>query len=203
MPVLDELLTDGTRYVSAFANGPYTRSSIPAFRASQLLAYDQLDRTTTVASVLEESGVTTAAMGTQTGIGLADGEFDFGETIDLGRDEYHDRATVESSLADLVGQRLSSTAVSVSDRLQSMGATGVNARHRTAYRRLFEGTGFTDLGYTSAEAVPDRAIDWVETQASEPFFLWVHYMEAHRPYGSMTRTPPTSMDRSPKSVSSG
>jgi hypothetical protein len=50
------------------------------------------------------------------------------------------------------------------------------------YNKLFSG-GFTFLGYTKAEKVTDRALSWVESHANEDFFLWIHYMETHRPYG--------------------
>lgn len=35
--------------------------------------------------------------------------------------------------------------------------------------------------YLNAASVTDRAIDWLEG-AEEPFFLWIHYMDAHTPY---------------------
>lgn len=183
MPVLDELVDTGTRFENAFANGPYTRISVPSLLTSEYLAYDDLERTPTVASLLQDEGVPTAVIGTQTGIGLVDGEFGFEETIDLGRDDYHEEATAETSALERVEQQLSSLAVSVSDWLQANGANEVNKRLRGAYRTLFGGMGFNHLGYTSAEAVTDRAIEWLNDHDSESFFLWVHYMEAHRPYG--------------------
>jgi len=37
-------------------------------------------------------------------------------------------------------------------------------------------------GETSAKAINDKAIPWLEREAKEPFFLWVHYTEPHAPY---------------------
>jgi arylsulfatase A-like enzyme len=37
--------------------------------------------------------------------------------------------------------------------------------------------------YESADVVTNRAIDVIEKTNEEPFFLWIHYMEPHRPYG--------------------
>ncbi|QKY19776.1 sulfatase [Halolamina sp. CBA1230] len=189
MPVLDELLDGGTRFENAFANAPYTRISVPSLLTSEYLAYDDLERTPTIASRLEDEDITTAVIGTQTGIGLVDGDFNFGETIDLGRDSYHEEANTETSAMKRVQQELSSLAVSASDWLQAKGATGVNKRLRGIYRTFFGGMGFNHLGYTSAEKVTDRAIEWVNEHASEPFFLWLHYMEAHRPYGVHDENP--------------
>ncbi len=36
--------------------------------------------------------------------------------------------------------------------------------------------------FPSAETVTTRALEWVTQQTHKPFFLWVHYMDAHRPY---------------------
>jgi len=58
---------------------------------------------------------------------------------------------------------------------------------------LNSGGGFRYLGYTSAEEVTDRAISWLEQNHDREFFLWIHYMEAHRPFGVHDPSP-TYMD---------
>jgi arylsulfatase A-like enzyme len=42
---------------------------------------------------------------------------------------------------------------------------------------------FTELlnSYPRADVITDRAIDWLKSR-SRPFFLWLHYMDAHQPY---------------------
>lgn len=35
----------------------------------------------------------------------------------------------------------------------------------------------------------DRAIEWVDDHADDSFFIWIHYMEAHRPYGVHDENP--------------
>ncbi|HZQ08225.1 MAG TPA: sulfatase [Anaerolineae bacterium] len=35
--------------------------------------------------------------------------------------------------------------------------------------------------YTPAEKLTARALEWLTTQARAPFFLWLHYMDAHHP----------------------
>lgn len=122
---------------------------MPSLLTSGYLAYDDLARTPTVGSIFKYAGVTTAVVGTQTGIGLVDGEFGFGETIDFGRDEYHKEATAETSATEQLGQTVSSVAVSASDWLRTVGANRVNKRLRGVYRTFFGGMG-SDTSATRA-----------------------------------------------------
>ena len=45
----------------------------------------------------------------------------------------------------------------------------------------FLGAGFLCPPYLDAASITDRALTWLET-APQPFFLWLHYMDAHWPY---------------------
>lgn len=36
--------------------------------------------------------------------------------------------------------------------------------------------------FPSAEAIVDRALAWLKTEARKPFFLWLHLMDPHSPY---------------------
>ncbi len=181
MPVLDRLTETGTRFDAAFSNAPYTRISIPSFQTSQFLAYEDVGRYPTIASILGDHDVKTAAIGTQTGVGLIDGDFDFAENLDLGRDEYYEDANNDQSLGDRVTHRIDRVAARVGPLLRK--AEPVYEVVNDAYRRLFPTPDFQYLGYTSAEEVTDTAVSWLESNADEDFFLWIHYMEAHRPYG--------------------
>lgn len=181
MPALDRLTSAGTKFESAFSNAPYTRISIPSFQTSRFLAYENIDEFPTVASVLDGHGVKTAAIGTQTGMGLIDGDFDFADNIDLGRDEYYEDANSDRSFSNRLTHKVDRVAARVGPVLR--GAEPVYRVVNDAYRRLVPTPDFQYLGYTSAEEVTDTAISWLESNRNEEFFLWVHYMEAHRPYG--------------------
>jgi arylsulfatase A-like enzyme len=183
MPVLDDLVDAGTKFQAAFSNGTYTRISVPSFQTSRYLAYENLDAIPKLAPILEGAGTETAVIGTQTGIGLVHGGFEYGETIDLGRDEYYDEANRDRSASDLILYRVNKIASKVSQGLQRRGADRVYDLLKRPYRRLYPETPFEHSGYTSAEIVTNRVIDWFEEKEHEDFFLWVHYMEAHRPYG--------------------
>lgn len=183
MPVLDELVEGGTIFKNAFANAPYTRISVPAIQTSRYLAYDNLEQLPTVGSVLSDNGVTTAIVGTQTGIGLVDGEFEYDETVDLGRDEFHDEANASRPLTERVGRQVDRVAETVGETLRNHGAEGILTVLRKPYNMINPSGGFRYLGYTSAADVTDHAIQWLDEHAERDFFLWIHYMEAHRPFG--------------------
>jgi arylsulfatase A-like enzyme len=183
MPALDRVADEGTVFEAAFANAPYTRISIPSFMASQHLAYRSLQDFPTIPTVLAANGIRTAVVGTQTGIGLVDGDFGFEETIDLGRDEYHDESIARHSIGARFAHHVNRGATQISRLLQWKGADRLYRLLEAPYNAVFGNSGFSYSGYTSAEAVTDRALEWVRANADTDFFLWLHYMEGHRPYG--------------------
>ena len=183
MPVLNDLTGEGTLFSSAFSNGTYTRISVPSFQTSRYLAYENLDTVDKLAPVLESGGVETAVIGTQTGIGLVHGGFEYGETFDLGRDENFEEANTDRPLLELITYRINKGASWISQQLQRHGADRLYNLLKKPYRKLYPETPFQFSGYTNAEVVTDRVIDWFEDKNRDDFFLWVHYMEAHRPYG--------------------
>jgi arylsulfatase A-like enzyme len=179
MPVLDDLTAEGARFEQAFSNGPYTRVSIPSFHTSRYLAYGDVGAFPTMASVLSNAGVQTASIGTCTGIRLMKGEFRYDEMIDLGHDEMDDATSTGQRMALGINE----AAASVSEWLQARGMTGVYRVLKQPYDAVVgESRPERVKPYTSAERVTDRAIEWLDA-ANGDFFLWLHYMEAHRPYG--------------------
>lgn len=189
MPVLDNLVEDGTIFEHAFSNAPYTRISIPALQTSRYLGYDNLERLPTIGSILSEHGVQTAIVGSQIGIDLVDGMFEYDTRVDLGRDEFHDRANADRPLSERAGRAVDRVAESVGGVLRRSGAERVLNVLQKPYNAINSGGGFRYLGYTGAEEVTDRAISWLEENHEDDFFLWIHYMEAHRPFGVHDQSP--------------
>jgi arylsulfatase A-like enzyme len=187
MPVLDELVAAGTLFERAFANGPYTRVSVPSFHTSRYLAYGDVGALPTIPAALGDAGVRTAAIGTQTGIGLVRGEYGYDELIDLGRDGFERGGQRPPGERVLVA--VDDVATSVSEWLQRRGMDRVYRALKRPYDAVVsESKPERAKGYTSAEAVTDRAVEWLDEHDEDPdpngeFFLWLHYMEAHRPYG--------------------
>lgn len=176
MPVVDRLVEDGTCFEQAFANAPYTRISVPALHTSVRLAHTELDGLPTVSAELGTAGYTTATIGTRTGFKSAEADLMFDTYITLGRDEYHeqspDRFDPIGTLTEIGDNLLASY-----PRLHDLAARAYYAVPTVSRR------GFDYKGYTSAKEVTDTAIEWLNDHAEEDFFLWMHYMEGHRPYG--------------------
>ncbi|WP_135363169.1 sulfatase [Halosimplex halophilum] len=170
MPALDRLAADGTTFPNAFSNAPYTRMSIPSFHTSQYRGHELIGESPTIAEALSDAGAHTACLGTLTGFKDNEGALVFDEYADLGRDEFYEQAN-HSPVLD-AAKRAVEPVVSVSRPLYEAA--------ESVHDRLFSTHEFK--GYTSAERMTDEVIDWLR-EAPDDFFLWVHYMEGHRPYG--------------------
>lgn len=183
MPALDRISDEGTIFHSAYSNAPYTRISVPSFHTSQYLAYEQIAELPTIASILSEAGVKTATIGTQTGIDLVNGDFGFDENIDLGRDEYQSEANEERDELEKITFAVNRVAWKLGRSLFDPSGTVYNRGKQLWDSLPFVGESFQYLGYTDAETVTDHAIEWLESNRADDCFLWIHYMEGHRPYG--------------------
>jgi len=192
MPALDRLVDDGTVFEQAYSNGPYTRISIPSFHTSRYLAYGNVETFPRIAAILRSNGINATAIGTQTGIGMVQGRFGFDEMIDLGRDGFDKGA--DRSVTEEATVRVDGVAAQISEWLQKNRLDGIYTALKRPYNAVFASEETEQIkGYTSAEAVTDKAISWIENNGESEFFLWLHYMEAHRPYG-IHDTDPTYRD---------
>ena len=179
IPVLDRLVNDGVIFKNAFSNAPYTRISVPAIHSSVRLAHTHLEQLPTISGELGNRGMTTACIGTRTGFKSAEGDLHFDTYVTLGRDEYHKKSHSSKSLPAQVRDDIVSTVETVIEpypRIYNIG--------KTVYDSLPSSLStFGYSGYTSAKNVTDSSINWVNQHTDEDFFLWIHYMEGHRPYG--------------------
>lgn len=178
IPVLDRLLDDGVIFKNAFSNAPYTRISVPAIHSSVRLAYTNLEQFSTISGELGNEGMTTACIGTRTGFKSAEGDLHFDTYVTLGRDKYHEESESSKSTSERVMRKIVPIVSS---------ATKSQPRIHNILKKVYEsipaGTGFPYKGYTSAKNVTDTSIDWLNQHTDKDFFLWIHYMEGHRPYG--------------------
>jgi arylsulfatase A-like enzyme len=186
MPVLDRLSDEGTLFERTYANGSHTRPSIPSIHSSRYLGYADVERKDTIASVLNDAGLRTACIGTQTGFHDAAGELLFDEYTNLGRDEFYEQADQSRSAVERFLESVRTTAGRIRPVVERLGP--MYDYVETVYEDTV-GHGFNYLGYTSAENVVDEAISWLDERSSEDFFLWIHFMEGHRPYGVHDEAP--------------
>lgn len=171
MPVASTLAADGARFDRAFAHGNWTPFSFPSLLASRPAFVDTGDIGVTggptLAETLSEAGYATAGFNAANGFLTShwgyDAGFDEFESFVNGADGYLSRflathPTVSSWVA---------LARSPFRRL------GARLRGRTTDRPFADVSRLVD--------VEDRGTDFIQSTA-EPFFLWLHYMDAHTPY---------------------
>lgn len=175
-PVFDELLdSSGTCFSATFANGTNTGISLPALLCSQYIAHEAIREGPTIASALPES-VSTAGIHSNTyfgGVGSEVPGFDMFEDFGVsGTDEsaqWSTRKRLFRRCMDLLRPAV-----------QRLGIRPLAERVQQA---IFPASMIHEFSvYENAETTTDRALDWLDGVDDE-FFLWVHYMDPHRPYG--------------------
>ncbi|WP_435183869.1 sulfatase [Halobellus sp. EA9] len=171
-PVFDGLAGRGTVFERAFATGNWTPFSFPSILASRPVFADSgrigVDGAPTLASVLSESGVATG------GFNAANGFLTSHWGYDDGFDEFE--PFVASVGGSLYSRYLAThptveawlqLAASPLRRLRSRLAGDVDDRPFLDTSRMFD--------------VEHAATAFLES-VEGPFFLWIHYMDAHTPY---------------------
>lgn len=183
MPVMNRLADGGVRFDAAFANGTNTGISIPSLLSSQYFGTDGVETGPNLASVLNEAGVVTA--------GFHSNAFFSNQVDDIcGFDYYEDFdvATAAEDKADSLTERaydrLIGSVKPVVSRL------GVQEHAETIQEAIFPASMVhKPTVYTDDKRLTDEVVDWIGAHADEEFFLWVHYMEPHRPYGINVEDP--------------
>lgn len=183
MPALDKLAAEGTVFTDTYSNAPYTRISIPSIHTSRHRGHALIGKTPTISQVLRESGVQTFCFGTRTGFKDTEGELLFDEYKDFGRDDFYKQANY-SPFVDIT-KKIVKPAVSISSPIYQAA--------EAIHDRLFSTHEFK--GYVNAQRLTDAVIDWLR-DPPDRFFLWIHYMEGHRPYG-IHNPDPEYVDESP------
>ncbi len=178
MPVVDRIAAQGTRFEAAFANGTNTGVSLPSLLSSRYFGVEATRSGPNVATAIGESDATTAGFHSNAlfsnGVGDVAG---FDRYEDFGVADEQKEANTSSGV-ELVYDRVVDTLRPLVERL------GVRDYAETVQERLFPTSLIHELSvYVDAETLTDEVLSWVRAHADEDFFLWVHYMDPHRPYG--------------------
>ncbi len=175
-PVLGRLAEQGTVFEHAFATGNWTPFSFPGLLASRPVFADSgtigVDRSETLADALSAAGISTGGFNAANGFLTPHWGYDSGfeefESFVAEAGSVYGRylaahPTVEAwlQLASSPVRRLVSRARGEDDGRPFMDASRMVDLERRA-------TGFVD-------------------ETDEPFFLWIHYMDAHTPYAPAPR----------------
>ncbi|WP_436930037.1 sulfatase [Halosimplex halobium] len=181
MPVLDDIADDALRYTNAYANGPHTARSLPSLLTSKRLFSTELTNGPTIATVLQDGGITTAALHSNTAISTRYDQID-------GFDTYEDYSTAlddssENTVPKKRRQKLYNRLVSVvAPRIPE--SSGIHSLASFVHGSMSSSESMHDFSvYVGAEELTTDAIEWVRQHAGTEFFLWMHYMDPHRPYG--------------------
>lgn len=170
-PVASGLAEDGATFDRAFANGNWTPFSFPSLLASRPVFADTGDIGVTggptLAETLNRAGVATA------GFNAANGFLTSHWGYDAGFDEFE--SFVDG--ADGYVSRFLATHPTVSSWValakSPFRRIGARLRGVTTDRPFADVSRLVD--------VEDRGTAFIES-TEEPFFLWLHYMDAHTPY---------------------
>ncbi|WEL16839.1 Arylsulfatase A [Halorhabdus sp. SVX81] len=171
-PVMDGIAERGTVFEHAFANGNWTPFSFPSMLASRPVFADS-DRvgiadSPSLASVLSEAGVATA------GFNAANGFLTSQWGYDEGFDEFE---PFVASVGSSIYSRYLATHPTVEAWLQFAASPlrriGSWLRRETDARPFLDTSRMFDVEHAAQSFLEDT---------SEPFFLWIHYMDAHTPY---------------------
>ncbi|GGL68484.1 sulfatase [Halocalculus aciditolerans] len=171
-PVIDGLAERGTVFENAFANGNWTPFSFPSILASRPVFADTgsigVTESPTLARELSDAGIATG------GFNAANGFLTRHWGYDDGFDTFDSFVTrVGSGLYS----RFLATHPTVEAWLQLAGTParrlGARLRGDTDERPFLDASRMFDVEHAATEFVEN---------ATEPFFLWVHYMDTHTPY---------------------
>jgi len=171
-PVMDELAQRGTVFERAFANGNWTPFSFPSMLASSPVFADDgqigVTGVETLAETLSNAGFDTG------GFNAANGFLTEHWGYDDGFDEFD---SFVASVGSSIYSRYLATHPTVEAWLQL--ATSPFRRARSWLSSAESHRPFLDT--SRMFDVEQGATSFLES-ASEPFFLWIHYMDAHTPY---------------------
>lgn len=175
-PVLDKLADSGTVFEQAVANGIPTYYSFKSLLGGiHSLSHDQSiglpPTATSLAEVFSKAGYETVGFNARNPWLTAEYGYD------RGFDKYESFIDASDSTIEIgkIAQQMKQFAkrtVSFSDILtDKLGKLGRSVNALGGIQPL-----------EPAEAVTDAAINWIRSNAEEPFFLWIHYMDPHYPW---------------------
>jgi len=171
-PVMDGIAQRGTVFERAFANGNWTPFSFPSMLSSRPVFSDAdevgVTESPTLAEALSDAGFATG------GFNAANGFLTSHWGYDDGFDEF------ESFVAS-VGSGIYSRYLATHPTVEAWLQLATSPLRRAGSWLSGDADDRPFLDTSRMFDVEHAATEFVE-HADEPFFLWVHYMDAHTPY---------------------
>jgi arylsulfatase A-like enzyme len=180
-PHMDRLAEESVRYTRAFATGAHTTQSFPGILGSNYPTsggtVQSFGERVSVAECLRAAGFRTGAIHSNPLLSCR-------KHYDRGFDSFWDSLppsdggappAERGSLFRRMGRRMAR-------RLPAL--VGIVRRVRNRFRRRAIPL---EQPHEPAEVITSRAVDWLR-EVGDSFFLWLHYMDPHWPYGARLRT---------------
>lgn len=186
MPILDYLINESVFYKNCFTNGTHTKLSIPSFMTSKVYGTENFKNGPTIASILAENDIHTAGFHSNTAI-----IHHFGEIA--GFSYYEDfTETKEWDVSDeeTISKQFLNKAIDFADETLPKDSW-IRSFHRNILPLNIQ---HTQTPYINADSMNERVLEWIRNHKAEDYFLWVHYMDPHRPYGITPETPQFAND---------
>ncbi|MCK4481843.1 sulfatase-like hydrolase/transferase, partial [Candidatus Bathyarchaeota archaeon] len=176
-PNIDKLARDGVVFTRAFSNGPGTNQSFPAILTSTYFLMHGgmrlLPGYTTLAEVLRSHGFKTVGFHSNPFLSRILG-------WNQGFNEFYDFMNVlKSPSAAVTRSSLLAKAVKFLDKVIRMLN---NKKIQTILRRFYYRWNEFEIPYVEGSELNRHVITWINENKEENFFLWMHYMDPHRPY---------------------
>lgn len=165
-PTIDRLAAEGAALDTAVAPAPYTAASFPGMFFGQLLPNSTKDtyrvEGESIASVLKEKGYETAAFHSNPYLSASYGYDDGFDTFE----EFGGETT-----------ELNERTTRLKRFLKRHDRLGKLLRIPYYYYTHWKGT----KPFLDGREINDEFFSWLQG-ADQPFFSWIHYMDAHHPY---------------------
>lgn len=176
-PNIDKLAKDSIVFTRAFANGPGTNQSFPAILTSTYFLMHGgmrlLPQYTTLAEVLSKHGFKTVAFHSNPFLSRSLG-------WNRGFKEFYDFMDVLKTPSAAVARSSSSVRL-VKFLNETMKMLNNNIIQSLLKRFYYLGSNF-EIPYVEGSELNRYVTKWIGKNKKEKIFLWMHYMDPHRPY---------------------
>ena len=177
-PNIDRFARDSVVFTRAFSNGPATTQSFTAILTSTyFLIHGDMSLSphfTTLARVLSNNGFRTVAFHSNPFLSRKLG-------WDNGFNEFYDFMDVVKIPSAAV-IRLDRSAKLIGAISKITGPFIRNKRLQSILRTVYYTRSNLEIPYVEGRELNNNVIKWINQHKEKKFFLWMHYMDPHRPY---------------------
>lgn len=178
-PNIDRLARDSVVFTRAFANGPGTNQSFPAILTSTYFLMHGgmrlLPRYTALAEVLRDHGFKTVGFHSNPFLSKALG-------WSRGFEEFYDFMGALKGPSAFVTKQQRGLTGKITRFMSKISRANRNVKVQRFLKNIYYKFSGLQLPYLDGEELNKHVVKWVENNADEKFFLWMHYMDPHYPY---------------------